>query len=177
MADLANRYPAISDLEVRAKGRVPHFAWVYLTSGTGEEALVNANHAALDAVRLMPRFMAGPFEPDLSTSLFGEKFDAPFGVAPVGATGMIWPGGECMLARMAAHHAIPYTLSTVACETPETIGPMAEGRGWFQLYSTKTAATRDDILDRARDAGFSALVATADVPVPSLRERQRKAGL
>jgi len=177
MADLANEFPRISDLAQRAKWRLPHFAWEYVESGTGAETLIDLNRAALDAVRMVPRIMQGPTVIDMTTMLFGRAYDAPFGVAPIGMTGMIWPEGELMLARMAARHRIPFTLSTVACETPEDVGPLTGGMGWFQLYPPKDPAVRDDLIDRAQAAGFTTLVVTADLPAPSMRERQKRAGI
>ncbi|MGC1439779.1 MAG: alpha-hydroxy-acid oxidizing protein, partial [Burkholderiaceae bacterium] len=132
--DLLNRYPAIEDLRARARRRIPHFAWEYLDSGTGLDQSAERNMSALQEIRLMPRFMKGPLDVDLSTELFGVRYDMPFGIAPVGLTGLMWPGVEKILAKTAARYRIPYCLSTVATETPETIGPAAQGMGWFQLY-------------------------------------------
>jgi L-lactate dehydrogenase (cytochrome) len=82
-----------------------------------------------------------------------------------------------MLAAMAAKYRIPYTLSTVAAETPETVGPFAGDMGWFQLYPPNDRQLRDDLLNRAKVNGFRVLVVTADVPTPSRRERMERAGL
>ena len=101
----------------------------------------------------------------------------PFGIAPVGMSGLMWPGAELMLAKSAAVKNIPYCLSTVACETPEDVGAAAGGNAWFQLYTFSDNAINKDLLKRAADSGFSTLVVTVDVPVPSMRERQRRAGL
>ena len=157
--------------------RVPHFAWEYLDSGTGEDAAVSRNRAALDGILFHQRVFAGKLEPKLGVELFGQRFEVPFGIAPVGSSGMIWPGAEAALARLAAAKGLPYTLSTVATREPEEIGPLAGGRGWFQLYTPGRDEVRTDLLKRARDAGFSAVVVTVDVPLSSRRERQRRAGL
>ena len=91
--------------------------------------------------------------------------------------GLLWPGSEHILARTAALHGIPYCLSAVACETPESVGPIAKGRGWFQLYPPRDRTIRDDLIQRARDSGFAALIVTIDVPAYGMRERQRRVGL
>lgn len=91
------RFPAISDLRARARRRLPHFVWEYLDSGTGSEATTRRNKAQIDAVRLMPSILHGEIAPDLKTSLLGQEFDLPFGIAPVGMSGMIWPGAEQLL--------------------------------------------------------------------------------
>ncbi len=174
---LHNKYPAISDLAQKAKRRIPHFAWEYLDSGTGIEDCVSRNRAAFSDVILTPKFMQGVFVPDTKTTLFGQEYALPFGVAPVGLTGLMWPGTEKILAEASAQHGIPYTLSTVATEAPETIGPLVGDMGWFQLYPPRRAELRKDILKRAKACGFTTLVVTADVPTGSTRERQTRAGV
>ncbi|NKC15116.1 MAG: alpha-hydroxy-acid oxidizing protein [Gammaproteobacteria bacterium] len=171
------RYPAVSYLEARARRRMPFFAWEYLASGTGDDAAVRRNRERLDTVLFTPRFMQGPFEPALATELFGVRYAAPFGIAPVGLTGLMWPDAECILAKAAAKYRIPYGLSTVATQAPETVGPLASGMGWFQLYPPRNSDTRKDLLKRARDSGFTALLVTVDVPANSRRERQARAGV
>jgi L-lactate dehydrogenase (cytochrome) len=177
LQELGIAYPFISDLAAQARRRIPHFAWEYLDSGTGLEVSIERNRNALDNVLISPRFMKGDLKPELATELFGQKWSAPVGVAPVGLTGMMWPGGELMLARMARRMGIPYSLSSFACASPEEVGPVAGDHGWFQLYLMSDTGAEDDILERADAAGFSALIVTVDVPVNSTRERQRKAGL
>lgn len=171
------KYPAISDLKTRARGRIPHFVWEYLDSATGVEATQRRNRTALDQVLLDPSILHGEFAPDLSTKLLGRDHPLPIGIAPLGMSGLIWPGAEQMLARMAAREAIPYTLSTVASQLPEDVGPHAGDQGWFQLYPPRDPVIRDDILNRAKRAGFHTLVLTVDVPVASRRERQTRGGL
>ena len=120
---LHTRYPAISDLKARARRRIPHFVWEYLDSATGVEATQRRNRAKLDKVLLNPSILHGEFEPDLATTFLGHKHPLPIGIAPVGMSGLIWPGAEQMLARTAAKENIPYTLSTVAAQLPEDVGP------------------------------------------------------
>ena len=175
--DLIDRFPSIHDLGLAAKKKIPGFAWEHLDSGTGQETVLNLNRAAFNAIRIIPRFLNGKTTPNLQTRVFDQVFEAPFGIAPVGITGLLWPGGEHILAKTAARNGIPYCLSAVACETPESVGPMAQGRGWFQLYPPVDRTIRDDLIRRARENGFTALVVTVDVPAYGMRERQRRAGL
>jgi L-lactate dehydrogenase (cytochrome) len=174
---LHSRYPAISDLKARARRRIPHFVWEYLDSATGVEATQRRNRTALDRVLMNPSILHGEFTPDLSTTLLGHSHPLPIGIAPVGMSGLIWPGAEQMLARTAAREGIPYTLSTVASQLPEDVGPHAGAQGWFQLYPPRDPDIRDDILRRAKDSGFHTIVLTVDVPVASRRERQTRSGL
>lgn len=174
--DLDDRFPALSDLAVRARARLPRFVWDYLDSATGNEGAHHRSVAALDSIALVPRVL-NAVSPDLHMSFLGESWSAPLAIAPVGMSGLVWPGAERALARAAHGAGIPYALSTVAADTPEAVGPETGGRGWFQLYYPGDHAIRDDLLDRARRAGFKTLVLTVDVPAPSRRERQRRARL
>lgn len=172
-----DRFPAISDLKARAQRRIPHFVWEYLDSGTGTEATLKRNRKKLDDVLFQPSILHGVFTPDLSTTFLNREYPLPFGIAPVGMSGLIWPGAEQMLARTAAKEAIPYTISTVATQTPEDVADHHGGQGWFQIYPPRDAGIRADMLKRAKDAGFHTLVMTVDVPVASRRERQTRGGL
>ena len=171
------QYPGLADLRRRAKKRLPLFVWEFLDSGTGAEKTRNRNRTALDARLLMPSILHGEFAPDLSVDLFGQTLPLPFGIAPVGMSGLIWPDAERHLARAAAVADIPYTLSTVASQTPEDVAPAMGQHGWFQMYPPRDPDIRTDMLNRARAAGFKVLVLTVDVPVASRRERQVRSGL
>ncbi|MBM3277515.1 MAG: alpha-hydroxy-acid oxidizing protein [Candidatus Handelsmanbacteria bacterium] len=170
-------YPTVADLRRRAQGRIPHVAWEYLETGTGDERGVSRNLEKMSEVTLLPRFMKGELKPDPSTTLLGRQYRVPFGVSPMGLSGLIWPRAELILARTAARYGFPYCMSTVATQTPETVGPLVGEMGWFQLYPPRERHVRADILRRAREAGFHTLVVTADVPVGSRRERTIRAGL
>ena len=171
------RFPAISDLAERAQRRVPKFVWEYLDSGTGNEKTRFRNRAALDKIGLMPSILHGEFTPDLSTFLLGAKLPLPFGIAPVGMSGLIWPDAEYHLASAARHLCIPYTLSTVATVAPEDIENFIGPNAWFQMYPPHDEKIRQDMLARAQASGFKTLVLTVDVPVASRRERQIRSGL
>ena len=175
--DLDLTHPALSDLRATCRREVPYFVWEYLDSATGTESAKSGNRSALDAVRFRPAVLRGPITPELTTRLLGRDHALPVGIAPVGMSGLIWPGGEAVLARLAAETGIPYCLSTVATRTPEEVGPHAGDSGWFQLYPPTDPQIRRDILRRAREAGFHTLVLTVDLPGASRRERQRRAQL
>ncbi len=176
-AEWFNRYPAISDLATRAQQRIPRVGWEYLSAGTGDDRLVQRNRQALDRLSFLPRFCKGELAADPKTELFGRTYEAPLGIAPVGLTGLMWPRTEQLLAATGKRLGIPYTLSTVATETPETVGPEVGEMGWFQLYPPKDPEIRDSVLKRAQDSGFHTLVVTADVPMASRRERTVRAGM
>jgi L-lactate dehydrogenase (cytochrome) len=172
-----DKYPSLSDLKKRAKRRLPHFAWEYLDSGTGVEDQMRRNRSALDQVLFETRILQGEYQPDQTTTFLGREYAHPFGVAPVGMSGMIWPGAEHMLAKGAANAKIPYCMSAVATVTPETIAASLGDNGWMQLYPPTDPKIRRDMIRRAKNAGFHTLVLTVDVPQASRRERQRRAQL
>ncbi len=172
-----NKFPRISDVADKAKKRIPHVAWEYLNSGTGKEQLLAQNQNSFKNIRFIPRFCKGELNADVKTKLFNKVYDCPIGIAPVGLTGLMWPKVEQYLAQTAERHNIPFCLSTVATETPETIGKLVGNNGWFQLYPPKDKNVRASLLKRAQDEGFTTLVITADVPMASRRERSKKAGL
>ena len=175
--DLHSTYPGISDLKRRARRRLPRFVWDYVESGTGMETALQRNRDALDRVQLYPAILRGESDFDTRTQFLGHNYPMPFGIAPIGMSGLVWPDAEGLLARTAAQVQLPYTLSTVAAQSPEDLAPSIGENAWFQLYPPKDPEIRADLLSRARNAGFKTLVLTVDVPVASRRERQTRSGL
>ena len=175
--DLNTRFPAVSDLRARAKRRVPHFVFEYLDSSTGKETQTARNQSDLQDVQFWPAILEGTFDPDLSTSFLGRDYPVPFGCAPVGMSGIMWPRAEKILAAACASAGIPYGMSTVATVVPETLAPFIGDQGWFQMYVPKNHDFRVDMLERAKAAGFHTLIVTIDTPHESSRERQRRANL
>ena len=174
--DLMNKYPRLTDMEETARRRIPAFVFAYLDSGTGQDEAKDENRRYFESIKLTPQFLRGRVNADISVSLFGKKFDAPFGVAPIGLASMIWPGAEQILASSAKANRFPYTLSTVAGDSIERVAKVGGDMTWFQLYAPHDRELCADLLRRAEQAGVKTLVVTADVPSPSRRERMRIAG-
>ncbi len=181
MRTLMQRYPTIDDLAVRSRKRLPAFSISYLEGGAGRETSLARNTNAFDAIELTPRYLTDVSTVSTETTLFGRTWAQPFGVAPVGLCGIMWPGTERFLAAAAKHADIPYGLSVVATDDIETIGAITNNEdghnGWFQLYTPVDHEIKKDLLDRASAAGFDVLILTLDVPVPARRERQIRSGL
>ncbi|WP_424971632.1 alpha-hydroxy acid oxidase [Dinoroseobacter sp. S76] len=170
-------HPSCEDLRRTARRRIPKFAFEYLDSATGRELGLKINRDALDAIGFMPSVLCGRTTADLSCELMGERYDLPFGMAPVGMSGLIWAGAERMLAKASVAANIPYCLSSVAVASPEDIAPHIGQNGWFQHYPVNSGELRRKMLPRIKAAGFHTLVMTVDVPEESRRERQRRANL
>ena len=177
MSSLVDKYPRVSDMVGVAKRRMPHFAAEYLFAGTGYDEALENNRKAFNEVFLVPQYLKGTVNPNLKTKLFGYEYDAPFGMAPVGMTSLMWPGAEIALSKMSVKNNIPFSLSTVSCTSVEEVGKHLDGNGWFQLYPPADKAIRNDLLKRAKDSGFKTLIITADIPASSRRERLRMAGV
>jgi L-lactate dehydrogenase (cytochrome) len=159
---------------------VPHFAFEYGDGGAGfEDAGIKRNWTALDAVEVVPRYGVMPSLPPCDVELFGRRYSAPIGVAPMGGPAIVWPGADAHLARAAQRARIPYVLSTVGGATIEKIGEIAPDVFWFQLYrfAKDNHAIGFDLVRRAEAAGCHVLMLTLDVPVRTTRPRETAIGL
>ena len=108
--------------------------------------------------------------------LFGKPAALPMVIAPTGAAGLCWYRGELALAKAAAAAGIPLTLSTASMTAMETIAEQAGGRLWFQLYVWKRRDLSYQIIERAKAAGYEALIVTVDSAVPPNREYNSRNG-
>lgn len=172
-------YPLPSDLEGRARRRIPRFAYDFLAGGTGDDHAVARNRAALDGIEIAARF-GRPQQPAIvGTTLFGNAYTAPIGISPTGNDGVVWPGASRPLGATAARAGIPYILGTLASASIEEIAPLCPGRLWFQVYGFPRDDHRVtfDLIARARSAGVSVLVLAVDAPVRAARPRDQRNGL
>jgi len=170
-------YPSIDFLREKAKKRIPGFAFDYLEGGCNEEVNLRKNTTELREVELIPDYLSKHTHSDLKTELFGHIYDAPFGVAPIGLQGLIWPRTPEILAKAAFQHNIPFILSTVSTASIETISEITEGRAWFQLYHPAQDSLRDKLIHRAEAAGCPVLVLLCDVPSFGFRYNDIRNGL
>jgi len=171
------KFPSIDDLRNKARRNIPGFAFEYLDGGCNEDVNLDKNRHDIKAIELMPWYLEGTPPPDMSVDLFGHRYDAPFGIAPIGLQGLIWPNAPEILAKAAHHHNIPFILSTVSTSSIERIAEITEGRAWFQLYHPVENNLRNDLLKRAASAGCPVLVILADVPSFGFRPRDIRNGL
>lgn len=175
--DYNSNYPAIDDLRNKAKRNIPRFAFEYLDGGCNEDVNLHKNIAELREVELAPYYLNNYEGVDLKTELFGHVYDAPFGVAPVGLQGLIWPNSPEILAKAAHAHNIPFILSTVTTSSIERIAEITEGKAWYQLYHPAENDLRDDIIKRLQACNYPVLVLLCDVPSFGFRPRDIRNGL
>src|SRR5262245_54126223 len=173
------RFPTIHYLRRGAQRRLPHFAYEYGDGGAGADICIKHNWAALDAIQLVPRYGVVPKLPPVDVTLFGRRYAAPVGVAPMGAPVVVWPGADKALARAAQRVRVPYTLGTVGGATIEEIAEIAPDVFWFQLYrfAKDDHAISFDLVKRAEAAGAHVLLLTLDSPVRTTRPREVAVGM
>lgn len=167
----------IARLRDKACARLPRGVFDFYDGGAEDEVTLNDNFDAFSRVRLLPRVLRNVSQVDMSTQLFGRSMGLPIAIAPTGAVGFGWRGGDVALAQAAARHGIPYTLSTSATASIEDIADKAPGRLWFQAYILQDKQRLHALIDRARAASYEALVITVDLPVGGKRERDLLNGL
>lgn len=171
------RYPSIEMLAERAKQRMPGFAYDYLTGGCFSDINLARNTKEIRDIQLRPHYLRKFNGASQQTTLFGKTYDAPFGIAPVGLQGLMWPKSCEILAEAAKQHNIPFCLSTVGTASIETISEITEGDFWFQLYHPTANELRDKLLERAAQAGCKTLVLLADTPTFAYRPKEIRNGL
>ncbi len=170
-------YPGIADLKIKAKKRMPKFAFDYIDGGIDEELGKQRNRQAFHDIQLTPRYLRNVANTNTDTSLFGHQYSLPIGIPPIGLGNMMWPGSETALATAAQHANIPYILSTYSTTALEEIARLAPDVCWFQLYVPSKEQIMEDLIKRAKQAGYKALVITLDIPVLAKRNRELKNGL
>ena len=176
---LHRRFPAVAYLREHARRHAPSFAFEYMDGGAGADGGIARNWSALDAVELVPRYGVTTALPPVDVELFGKRYSAPIGVAPMGGPSIVWPGADQYLAAAAQRARVPYTLGLVGGMTVERAAEIAPDVLWFQLYrcSRNEHAIGFDLLRRAESVGVHVLVLTVDVPVRTTRPREVAAGI
>ena len=170
-------YPSVTDLREKARKKIPRFAFEYLDGGCNEDVNLHKNTAEIREVELLPYYLSIHTRSEMKTELFGQTYNAPFGIAPVGLQGLMWPNSPEILAKAAFEHNIPFILSTVTTSSIERISEITEGKAWFQLYHPTENSMRDDIIQRAAAAECPVLVILSDVPTFGFRPRDIRNGL
>ncbi len=166
----------IEDLREAARRRLPRVVFDYIDGGAEAEQTLRANSHAFEMVTLRPRCAVTTPVCDLRTTVIGTSLSMPLILAPVGSSRLIHPRGEEAAARAAGQAGIVYTLSTLSGCRLEDVAAASEGPVWYQLYLVGGHDCALAAIERARAAGFSALVVTIDTPVAGLRERDLRNG-
>jgi len=167
----------IEDLRQLAQRRLPKSVFDYLDGGAEAEVTLAENCRAFREVTFRPRGAVAIANCDLKTRVLGHELSFPAMLAPVGYSRLMHPGGEVAAARAAGLAGTGYILSTISGHKLEDVKAASQGPVWYQLYVLGGREAAEGALDRARRAGFSALVITVDTPVAGMRERDPRNGM
>ena len=172
-----SQYPSIADLKIKARKKIPRFAFEYLNGGCNDDVNIKRNNDEIRNVQLRPDYIKKFNGSSLKTSIFGIEYDLPFGIAPIGLQGLMWPNSPEILAKSAFKNNIPFILSTVSTSSIERISEITEGKFWFQLYHPAEDKLTNDLIIRTHDSGCKVLVILCDVPTFGYRPKDIKNGL
>ena len=167
----------IFDLRDAAQRRLPKGIFEYVDKGTEDGISLEENRAAFQRIKLRTRFLNDWSTRDLGTEIFGRRIDLPFGIAPTGSAGLMWYRGEVALAKAAAEAGLPFMLAMGALTSMEEVTKLVpDGRNWFQLYPWADQEGSYEMVTRARDLGWEALVVTIDAAPGRGREHNERNG-
>jgi isopentenyl diphosphate isomerase/L-lactate dehydrogenase-like FMN-dependent dehydrogenase len=166
----------IFDLRDVAVRRIPRGLWDFVDRGTEDEVALRNNRAVFERIKLKPRTLVDVSGRSQEIELFGERQKMPIAIAPTGTAGLLWYEGEIALARAAAAAGIPFTLATGSMTAMEKVAEQAGGKLWFQLYMWPDRSLSHKLVERAKAAGYEALIVTVDSAVSPNREYNLKSG-
>ena len=174
-----SRFPTSAYLRRAAPKGIPFFSFEYGDTGAGADMGIADNWAAFDKIKVVPRYGIVANPPPVEVELFGRRYTAPIGVAPMGGPSIVWPGADLAMARAAQAARVPYALGVVGGATIEKAAEVAPDVFWLQLYRAwrNDHAMGFDLVRRAQDAGAHVLALTIDVPFRTTRSRESYAGL
>jgi 4-hydroxymandelate oxidase len=161
----------LDDFEPAARAVLPQGIYDYIAGGSEDEVALRGNREAFARYRFRFKILASTDHTDLSSELFGHRFRMPVHLAPTAIQRMTHPDGELAAYRAAAAAGIAYALSTLSSASIEEVAAAATGPRWFQLYMHTERAVTASFVERAVDAGYSAILLTADLPKTGRRER------
>jgi isopentenyl diphosphate isomerase/L-lactate dehydrogenase-like FMN-dependent dehydrogenase len=171
------RVVCIEDLRPIARERIPKSVFDYLDGGAEGEVTLRENCRIFNDVTFRPRHAVAVADCNLCTTVLGFKLSLPFLLAPVGYSRLMHPGGEVAAARAAGRAGTGYILSTISGHKLEDVRAGSAGPVFYQLYLMGGRGAAEAVIERARVAGFNALVVTIDTPVSGIRERDYRNGL
>lgn len=166
---------SLDDFEVAARAHLPRPLFGYIAGAAEDNVSLLGNRQAFDQYRFFTRVMVDVAQRSQSTTVLGQNFASPFGLAPVGISAMSAYRGDVVLAQAAAHAGIPAIMSGTSLIPMETVAQAAPST-WFQAYLPGDAARMDGLIDRIEAAGFGTLVVTVDIPVWANRENNVRTG-
>jgi 4-hydroxymandelate oxidase len=166
----------VADYVEAARAKVDPSVWCYFEGGAGDEVTLRANVAAYGRWRFRPRMLVDVSEVATATTLLGTPVSMPLGVAPFAMQRLVDPEGEVATARAAAQAGVLMCVSTLTSSSHAEIAAAGPGPRWFQLYILRDRQRTLEHMHEARDAGYTAVVLTVDLPYVGRRERDLRLG-
>lgn len=167
----------INDLRTIAQHRCPKAVFDYVDGAASEEISLRRARQVYADLQFHPSVLHDVSDVETSTPILGSTSEQPFAFAPTGFTRLMHHEGESAVARVAQRRGIPYALSTMGTTSLEDVAAAApKARKWFQLYVWRDRAAGADLIARAAQAGYEALILTVDVPVGGPRLRDARNG-
>jgi L-lactate dehydrogenase (cytochrome) len=171
------KFACIEDLRAHAEKRVPRMFYDYADSGSWSESTYRSNETDLQAIKFRQRVGVDVSERTLAMPMLGEMTTMPVAIAPTGLTGMQHADGEILGAKAAEEFGVPFTLSTMSICSIEDVASRTTKPFWFQLYVMRDRDFISRLVERARDAGCSALMITMDLQILGQRHKDVHNGL
>jgi len=176
LAGVRGRRPAVpfdyAELERRARQKLTPQAFAYIAGGAGAERTIEANRAAFDRRRIVPRVLRDVSGRDLSLELFGRRLPTPFLLAPIGVLELAHRRADLAVARAAASEGVPMVFSNQASRPMEECSAaMGDAPRWFQLYWSTADDLVASFVRRAEACGCGAIVVTLDTKMLGWRSR------
>ena len=165
----------LDDFDRLVKPRLPRAAYGYVSNGSESSAARDQNRAVFQRWSMIPRVLRDVSQRSQETTLFGRRYAAPFGIAPMGSAAVIGFDGDNRMARAARAANIPFVLSA------NSITPMEEvvrhnPDAWFAAYQSPEPRMIEEMVARVAATGMQVFVLTVDVPVGSNREADARTG-
>jgi (S)-mandelate dehydrogenase len=167
---------SVSDYRKKAERVLPRFAFSYLEGGAEDEITMRRNRAAYERIAFAPRVLVDVTDVSTRTTLAGRQVSWPAAVGPTGLNGLYCRRAEEALAQAAQSAGLPFVLSTASTSLIEDVRKVSSGDLWMQLYVQQKRSIAEEIMARARAAGFSTLLLTVDTPVTGQRDHYAKTG-
>jgi L-lactate dehydrogenase (cytochrome) len=168
---------SIADLRRQAVRRLPSAVRSYLEGGSEDEVTLRRNRSAFEELELVPKVLRDVHEVALSTKVLDTTMSLPFALAPIGSARLFHHEGELASARAADRAGIAFSLSSSGTSSIERVAQESAGPLWYQLYVWRDRGLCTELIERAKAAGYRALLVTVDTTVRSKRERELRAGL
>ena len=165
----------LDDFQRAAQAKLPKDIFDYYASGADDEISLHNNRSMFNHLHLLPRILVDISQVSTATKILGMNLNAPIMIAPTAFQGLAHPDGELATAKAAQNAGSVMIASTMANHRLEAIKQHSE-QAWFQLYTYSDRSITENLVRRAEQAGYAAIVLTVDCPLMGNRENDKRNG-